>query len=236
MQPVHEADRIMERLGVSADVRRLSGMARYGIDTGKAIGLGIPVLRAEARFLRKGHGETQRHDLAQALWDTEIHEARILASMVDAPGLVHEARMERWATAFNSWDLCDQCCNNLFRHAAPAWHMAATWGSLGIDGPEFTVRAGFVLMATLAVGDKQAPDESFLAYFPLVQAGCVDGRNYVKKAVSWALRQIGKRNAVLHKEALDLASWMREQTAPAPRWVGRDVLRDLERSVVVERL
>lgn len=230
MQPTHEAERILVRLRASSDARRLSGMARFGIDTSKAMGLAIPVLRVEARLLRKGHGEMQRHDLAQALWDTEVHEARILASMVDAPDLVHEARMERWATAFNSWDLCDQCCNNLFRHAAPAWRMAAAWASLGAHGPEFTVRAGFVLMATLAVGDKQAPDESFLAYFPLLRTGCVDGRNYVKKAVSWALRQIGKRDAVLHKEALVLARWMQEQTALAPRWVGRDVLRDLERS------
>lgn len=236
MQPTHEADIIMERLGASADARRLSGMARYGIDTGKAMGLAIPVLRAEARLLRKGRDEIKRHDLAQALWDTEIHEARILASMVDAPGLAHEEQMERWATAFNSWDLCDQCCNNLFRHAAPAWRMAAGWASLGAHGPEFTVRAGFVLMATLAVGDKRAPDASFLAYFPLLSMGCMDGRNYVKKAVSWALRQIGKRSAVLHKESLLMARWMQEQSAPAPRWVGRDVLRDLERPMVVERL
>lgn len=211
-------------------------MARYGIDASQAIGLSIPVLRSEAGRLNNERGDEERHDLAQALWDTGIHEARILASMVDAPRQVREGQMECWAAAFTSWDLCDQCCNNLFRHAAPAWDMAIAWASRSVHGPEFTVRAGFVLMATLAVGDKHARDDRFLAFFPLLRSGCVDGRNYVKKAVSWALRQIGKRNVVLHAEALALARWMRDQPAREARWTGKDVLRDIERPAVLERL
>ncbi len=227
---------IIQRLENVADERRLEGMGRFGIDISRALGVSIPLLRNEARNCRKGANSVERHSLALALWDAGIHETRILASMVDSPGEVGEGQLEAWARDFNSWDLCDQCCNNLFRHTSHAWNKAMEWGALGARGPEFSVRAGFVLMATLAVGDKRSPDERFLEFFPLLRRGCADGRNYVKKAVSWALRQMGKRSSALHAPTVELANWMREQDTPSARWIGADALRDIERPEILERL
>ena len=164
------------------------------------------------------------HDLAAALWATGVHEARILASLVDDAALVDDEQFERWAVDFESWDLCDQVCQNLFRHAPPAWAKAVDWTSR----PElFVKRAGFSLMAGLAVADKRSDDERFAALLGPVAAAADDDRPLVRKGASWALRQIGKRSPALRALAVDVATALREHEGRGARWVGADVLREL---------
>ena len=230
---------LVARLRNVADPTRLTGMARYGIHTDRALGVSIPHLRAAARDAKKNSAMEERHALAASLWASELHEARILASMIDAPELVDARQMQAWAADFESWDLCDQCCTNLFRWTAPAWDQALAWSHLGREAPEFLKRAGFVLMATLAVGDKTSPDARFFPFFERIRAAVDDPRNYVKKAVNWALRQIGKRNAALNLIALNLCRELLEPArtlGPGARWVATDALRELESPEVQARL
>lgn len=169
---------VLARLRALADPTRLAGMARYGIATEHAYGVTVAELRGVARELGRDH------DLAAALWDSGVHEARILASLVDDATLVDDGQFERWAAGFDSWDLCDQVCQNLFRYAPPAWQKAAEW----TQRPElFVRRAGFSLMAGLAVADKEADDERFAALLEPLAAGADDDRPLVRKGASWAL-------------------------------------------------
>jgi 3-methyladenine DNA glycosylase AlkD len=161
-------------------------MARFGIQTSKALGISIPQLRDIAKRLRTNH------ELAQKLWKTGLHEARILASMIDDPEKVSEEQMERWAADFDSWDVVDSCCGNLFDETEFAIRKAHEWSK---RKEEYIKRAGFVLMAEMAVHDKKASDKTFLDFLPVIVRESSDERNFVKKAVNWALRQIGKRNA-----------------------------------------
>lgn len=232
--PPH-CEAILVELRSLARPGRLQGMARFGIDTSKALGVQIPELRNLARISKKGRTPAERHELAAALWQTGLHEPRILASMVDAPQLVPVQQLDAWAADFRSWDLCDQCCNNLFRHTDHGWDKAAAWAALGADGPEFTVRAGFVLMATLCVAHKQAPHSAFEPFWPLILEGCTDPRNFVKKGVNWALRQLGKRNAAFNARAVALAEEMLQLRSPAARWIASDALRELCSAKVRER-
>lgn len=213
-----QPDAILVQLRRLARPSRLPNMARFGIDTSTALGVSIPDVRRVARTHR---GE---HALALALWKTRIHEARILASLVDDPRQVTTSQMNAWALDFRSWDLCDQVCNNLFNRTPHAWHTARTWS---MRQEEFVRRAGFVLIATLAVHDKAATDDHFTPYFELIRRGAVDERHLVKKAVSWALRQIGKRNAALHTRALATARDLNALESKAARWIARDALREL---------
>lgn len=178
------------------------GMDRYGINVDKAFGCSIPLLREIAKQHKKNH------ELALELWNTTFHEARILASMVDDPKKVDEQQMEEWVKDFNSWDLCDQCCMNLFEDIPSAWEKAIEWSE---RKEEFVKRAGFVLMARFAVSDKKADDEKFLPFLKLIEKHSTDERNMVKKAVNWALRQIGKRNKTLHPVAIKCAERISKQ-------------------------
>jgi 3-methyladenine DNA glycosylase AlkD len=212
------ADEVLARLQALADRTRLAGMARYGIATENACGVTV----AELRTLAKEIGRD--HDLAAALWDSAVHEARILASLVDDPGLVDDAQFERWAAGFDSWDLCDQVCQNLFRYAPPAWSKAVEWTTR----PElFVKRAGFSLMAGLAVAEKRADDDSFVALLPALAAGADDDRPLVRKGASWALRSIGKRGPGLRNAALAVAEELAARPEPGARWVGLDARREL---------
>jgi 3-methyladenine DNA glycosylase AlkD len=211
---------VLEALEQLAQPQHLTGMRRFGINTGRALGVNIPRLRKLARELRRNH------DLALSLWATEVHEARLLGTMVAQPERLTAAQMEAWARDFDSWDLCDGACGNLFCRTALAWEMAPAWAA---REEEFVRRAGFVLMATLAVHQKTAPDAAFLAFFPLLERYAPDERNFVKKAVNWALRQIGKKNAVLRQEAIELARRIREQPHRSSRWIAADALRELEK-------
>jgi 3-methyladenine DNA glycosylase AlkD len=214
----------LKSLGNSASAE---GMARYGINIDAAYWVSIPNLRKISRKTGKNRA------LAEALWATGIHEARILAGMIYPPENITDKQMEMWASDFNSWDLCDQCCNNLFRKAANARMKAAEWTS---RDEEFVKRAGFVLMACLAVHDKEATDSEFLKLLPIIKREAVDRRNFVKKAVNWALRQIGKRNVRLNQAAIATANEIREMDSFAAKWIAADAIRELTSDAVQKRL
>jgi len=218
---------VLRRLNAAADRSRLPGMSRYGINVEKAIGVPIPDLRKLARALGPDH------DLAIALWETEVHEARLLAAMIDDPAQVTEAQMETWVHDFDSWDLCDQVCGNLFDRTRFAFRKATEWTS---REEEFVKRAGFAVLAWAAVHRKDVGDDPFRAFFPIIRSASTDERNYVKKAVNWALRQIGKRSAALNAEAVATAERIRRMDSKAARWIGSDALRELTSPSVQARL
>jgi len=218
---------VLDRLRSLADPEARAGMARFGIETGKALGVNIPTLRALARDIGRDHV------LAEELWASGVHEARVLAALVDDPRLVSEEQMERWVVQLDSWDVCDGVCSTLFDRTPFAYSKAAEWS--GRD-PEFVKRAGFVLMAALAVHDKQAADECFLEMMPLIERESHDERNFVKKAVNWALRQIGKRNRRLNAAAVEAGERIRAQGSLAARWIAADALRELRSENVRARL
>ena len=220
-------DRIMSRLQSLANPEALAGMARFGITPRGAYGVAVPELRKIA-------GETGvSHPLAIRLWESGIHEARILASMIDSPAEVTSAQMEKWAREFDSWDICDQCCSNLFDKTRFAYRKAAEWGQ---REEEFVKRAGFVLMAALAVHDKRTRDDEFVRFLGMIEARATDDRNFVKKAINWALRQIGKRNPRLNQEAVAAAKRIQQMPSPAAKWIASDALRELTSEAVRRRL
>ena len=202
-------------------------MARFGIDTTRAVGVTVTELRRFARDL--GHD----HELAAALWASGVHEARLLASLVDEPAMVSEAQMEAWVADLDSWDVCDGVCGNLFDRTPFALDKAVEWSS---REPEFEKRAAFALMASAAVHRKDLPDAAFASLLPVIRAQAIDERNYVKKAVSWALRQIGKRSSGLNSQAVRTAERIERIDSPAARWVARDALRELRSDAVQARL
>jgi len=218
---------IMNQLKSLANPETVKGMERYGINPESAYGISIPELRKIAGQVGKNHL------LAEKLWASGIHEARILASMIGDRKKVTPEQMDRWVKDFNSWDLCDQCCNNLFRKVEFAREKALEWSS---RPEEFVKRAGFVLMACLAVHDKKAKDEEFFTYMPIIRNASQDSRNFVKKAVNWALRQIGKRNADLNRVAIETANEIGELNSRTARWIASDALRELTSRAVQEKL
>jgi 3-methyladenine DNA glycosylase AlkD len=197
----------------------LAGMARYGINTKRALGVNMPVLRSMARKFRRDHA------LALSLWKTGIREARILAALVDDPKCITEKQMEQWVRNFDSWDICDGCCGSLFDRTEFAVRKAFEWSR---RKQEYVKRAGFVLMATLSVHDKKAPDRVFLDFLKPIEREASDNRNYVKKAVNWALRQVGKRNPALRTAAMRTARRIRQIDSPSARWIAADALRELQ--------
>ena len=217
---MHTCSTVLARLRAMANPASAAGMARYGISTRGLLGVGIPAMRRLAK-------ETGRdHALALALWDSGVHEARILASLVAEPERLTAAQMNRWVRELDSWDICDQLCNNLLRRSPEAHARAVAWSQ---QRGEFVRRAGFTLMAVLAVHDKAAPDAVFAEDLRLIEQAAGDGRNFVKKAVNWALRQIGKRNPALCRAAIASARRILQQDTPSARWIARDALRELER-------
>jgi 3-methyladenine DNA glycosylase AlkD len=219
--------KVVAELRAHANPANVAGMARYGINPENTLGVSIPFLRAMAKRIGRDHA------LARELWASGIHEARILAGLVDDPAAVTAAQLERWAKDFDSWDVCDGVCSSLFDKTPFAWDKAVEWSS---RPGEFVKRAGFVLMAALAVHDKQAPDERFREFIPLIEREAVDERNFVKKAVNWALRQIGKRNRALNRDAIAAARRIRKIDSRSARWIAADALRELESDAVRERL
>lgn len=217
---------IIRRVRSLGDPAAAAGMARYGIKATNLLGVSIPKLRALARECGRNHA------LALELWATGIHEARILASMVDVPGEVGSGQMDRWARGFVSWDVCDQCCNNLFGYTPFAWEKAVRWAD---RKGEFVRRAGFVMMAVLAVHDKAAGDRAFAALMPVIERHAVDERNFVRKAVNWALRQIGKRNERLRRMAIRTAERIRRIDSRSARWIASDALAELSSGAVMRR-
>ncbi|MFA5055197.1 MAG: DNA alkylation repair protein [Dehalococcoidia bacterium] len=202
-------------------------MARYGIKPAKAYGVSIPDLRAIAKEIGTDH------ELALELWRSGIHEARIIAGMIADPDRTTEKLIDSWVSDFDSWDICDQCCMNLFRSTKFAYGKAVEWSA---NEKEYIKRAGFVMMACLAVGDKKAGDEKFLEFLPIIEREAGDSRNYVQKAVNWALRQIGKRNAVLNKKAIETAEEIQKMSMRSAKWIASDALRELKSEAVQARL
>jgi 3-methyladenine DNA glycosylase AlkD len=222
-----ECAELLQRLKSAADPKAVTGMARFGITVTNAYGVSIPQLRTLARELGTDH------DLAQELWAAGVHEARILASMIADPNQVTDAQLERWVLDFDSWDLCDQCCINLFRKTAVAYQKAIEWSA---REEEFVKRAGFVLIAALAVHDKGAADSAFLPFLTIIKREAADGRHVVKKAVSWALRQIGKRNHYLNHCALETAEEMLANDSTIAHAIASAAIRELTSEKVQNRL
>jgi len=218
---------IIRKLESLADPQRAKGMAYAGIRGHKVYGISIPSLRKIAKEAGRNHA------LAQELWKSGIHEARLVACMIDDFKMVTEEQLESWIKDFDSWDLCDQCCSNLFDKTALAYQKAVEWSR---REEEYVKRAGFVMMATLAVHDKKAKDDVFLKFLPMVERGSTDERNFVKKAVNWALRQIGKRNTRLNKAAIETAEAILKVDSKAAKWVASDALKELTSPTVQRRL
>jgi len=210
-----------------ANARNVAGMSRYGISPRGTLGLSIPPLRNLARKLRPNHR------MALGLWATGIHEARILASMIDDPLAVSRRQMDSWLADVDSWDVCDQLCANLLERVPLARHRMKTWAR---RKSEFVRRAGFVLLARIAVSDKGAPDALFEEYLRFIVRNGADSRNLVRKAVNWAIRQIGKRNRRLQRSAIASARLFARHPDPAVRWIGLDALRELTSPKVALRL
>jgi 3-methyladenine DNA glycosylase AlkD len=211
------AQEIITLLNSQADPKNVEGMARFGINPKNTLGISVPYLRKLAKEINKNHA------LAQELWNSGLHEARLLAGFIDNPKEVTGKQMDCWVSDFDSWDVCDQVCGSLFDKTPFAFDKAHVWAK---DEREFVRRAGFSMMAVLAVHDKKTTDEKFLEFFPLIKQYSVDERNFVKKAVNWALRQIGKRNSNLLKHAKLLAEEIREIPSISSRWVAGDALRE----------
>ena len=226
----------LEGLGNETD---RAGMARFGIKVDDAYGVSVTQLRRIAKRLGRDH------ELAGALWASGNHEARLLAAFVDEPARVDADQMERWAAEFDSWDVCDEVTTDLFDQTPLAWAKAVEWAT---RPEEFVKRAGFAMMAGLAVHDKAAGDEAFLGLFGAIERGAFDERNFVRKAVNWALRNIGKRDRALHEAAIGCALHIRETAdkraggprggdpaVRAARWVASDALRELRSAKVIAR-
>ncbi len=207
--------------------RVVAGMARYGLPSEGAFGVPMGMLLKLAKQLGTDHA------LSLALWKSGRYEARLLAALVGDPEQVTRGQMNAWANGFENWGDCDTVCFNLFDRAPFAWEKARQWAS---SRREFVKRGSFVLMACLALHDKQAPDKRFLALLPLVERGASDERNFVKKGVSWALRAIGERNRALNEASLVVAKRLAGSKEEAARWVGKDALRALASPPVRARL
>ena len=218
---------VLAELNRLADPSRLSGMARYGIAADRALGITVTQLRAYARTLGRDHG------LAAELWDSDVHEARMLATMIDEPACVTAAQLEAWVCDVDSWDLCDGLCGNLVDRTPFALDKAVEWAA---RGEVFVRRAGFALMAWMAVHRKDLNDERFEMFLPIIRDASTDERTYVKKAVNWALRQIGKRSERLNRAAIETARDIQRIDSPAARWIAADALRELTGEPVQERL
>jgi 3-methyladenine DNA glycosylase AlkD len=216
----------LKRLGTAK--RREEMAVRYGIHTElEAFGTTMADMQKIARRTGRDHA------LAEALWDVEIYEARMLAALVDVPEQVTAAQMDRWCADFDNWALCDTACMHLFDRTPHAFAKVEKWSR---SRAEFVRRAAFALLASLALHGKSAGSECFARYLPLIEDAATDERNFVKKAVNWALRGIGECNAELHAAALVVAARLTDSANSAARWVGRDALRQLQRPAVIERL
>jgi len=218
---------VLREMRAKGDAKAVEGMAKFGISKENTLGISIPTLRGFAKRLGKNHS------LALALWKSGVHEARILAAMVDDPEKVTKKQMDNWVEEFDSWDVCDQCCGCLFDKTPYAYDKAVEWS---VRREEFVKRAGYVLMAELAIYDKEAGDTKFLEFFEAIERGSTDSRNFVKKAVNWAVRQIGKRNLRLNREAQKLAVKISRLDSSSAKWVASDALRELRSSSVQARL
>lgn len=220
-------EQILSYLKAHSRPDQLSGMKRFGMSVENRLGLSMPFLRKTAKEIGKDH------ELALALWETGIAEARILAALVDDPKMLTEQQMEDWVKVIDSWDVCDQLCMNLFEKSPLAWKKIKDWST---RPEEFVKRTAFSLIACLAWHDKKSDDERFIELLPIIIQASTDERNFVKKSVNWALRNIGKRNTRLNQAVVETALLMRYMDSKSARWIGSDALRELESEAVRKRL
>jgi 3-methyladenine DNA glycosylase AlkD len=233
---LNTADSLIAHLHTLANPHNVAGMARFGIrPTTPILGISVTTLRKIAREVRRewGRGVKGDHALAADLWASGIHEARTLASMLDDPAQVTPAQMDAWIADFDTWDICDQVCMNLFDKTPYAYAKVAEWCA---REREFEKRAGFALMAVLVVRAKKADAAKFEPFFDLIEQGAMDDRNFVKKAVNWALRQIGKGQPALYPRALALAEKLAASEVKSARWIGRDAVRELTDPETLKRM
>lgn len=217
---------ILRELKALADPKVRAKMEYFGVRVPNAHGISAPVLHALANHIGKNHA------LAGELWATGIHEARILATLIGESEKVTAAEMERWARDFDSWDVVDAACCYLYAYAEPAWSKVAPWSRR----EEFVKRAAFSLIAYLSYKDKEAKDAGFQECLRIIEREAWDERNFVRKAVNWALRNIGKRNLRLNREAIRAADRIRKQGTTSARWIAADALRELRSAAVQARL
>jgi 3-methyladenine DNA glycosylase AlkD len=217
----------LDLLKRKATKKTLAGMSRYGIPSDDALGVAVGDIRAIAKHLGRNH------PLALELWQTGIYEARMLACFVDDPKCVEPKQMDAWCADFDSWAICDTACFHLWDRTPHAWKKVDKWSK---SKREFVKRAAFALLASLALHDKQADDELFARRLSLITTAADDGRNFVKKGVSWALRGIGHRSAYLHSACLAVAEKLASSENVASRWIGKDALKDLSRHLVETKL
>jgi 3-methyladenine DNA glycosylase AlkD len=218
---------VLEQLRSKAKADQLEGMARFAIVGEQRLGVSVPDMRKIAKGIGKDH------QLALELWDTGIPEGMIVAGMIAEPDKLTDQEMETWVVKIDSWDVCDQVCMNLFEKTPLAERKIYQWSE---REEEFVKRAAYALIACLAWHDKDASDEAFTKYFPVIVAGATDERNFVKKAVNWALRNIGKRNQKLNQAAIQVAYQIQELDSKSARWIAADAIRELESEKVQERL
>lgn len=220
-------EEVITVLKAKANPHNVEGMARFGINPHNTLGVSVPDMRKLAAAI------TKNHLLAQQLWKTGIHEARIVATMIDDPALVTLEQMESWVQDFDSWDVCDQACMTLFSRTSLGIEKAHEWST---RKKEFVKRAGFALMASLALGKKNVTEEQLASFLPDIEREAMDERNFVKKSVNWALRQIGKKNLALNKLAVETAERISKQDSKSARWIASDALRELTGEPVRLRL
>lgn len=220
-------EEIIKELESLSNPEDVEGMARFGINHKKTYGVRMPELRRIAKKAGKDH------ELAEKLWDAGYGETKILAGLIEDPKMVTNDQMEKWVAGFDSWDVCDQCCINLFRKTPFAYRKVFEWST---REEEFVKRAAFAMIAVLAVHDKKAEDNKFEEFLPLIIKESSDSRNFVKKAVNWALRQIGKRNINLNKRAVEVAEEISTMGFKSAKWIASDAIRELESEKVQERL
>ncbi|MFA5840429.1 MAG: DNA alkylation repair protein [Candidatus Margulisiibacteriota bacterium] len=211
-------NKLVIKLKSLANPKNVAGMARFGITANNTLGISMPTLRKMAKEIGKDH------NLAQQLWDSGIHEAKILASFIDDPKLVTAKQMDQWVADFDSWDVCDQVCGSLFDKTPFIHKKIFQWAK---DKREFVRRTAFASIAWLAVHDKKAEDSYYTNFFPIIKRYATDERNFVKKAVNWALRQIGKRNKKLNKLALELSKEILKSDSKTAQWIAKDAIREL---------
>lgn len=222
-----QAKEILGQLKRRGSKKNVEGMARYGIVAKKVMGVSI----GDLRTISKGYG--RNHELAKALWKSGVYEARMLVAFVGDPEQLTPAQMDAWCRDFDNWAICDALCFHLYDKTPHAYKKVAEWAR---SDEEFVKRAAFALAASLAGHDKKAADKPFEQILPIIERGATDGRNFVKKGVSWALRGIGMRSPNLHARSLALARKLAESSNPAARWVGKDTIRDITRPLVLKRV
>lgn len=218
---------ILTEIRKQANPANVAGMARFGINSKNTLGVSVTFLRGLAKEIKKNEtSKVKLHAIASELWESSIHEARILATLIDDPELVDTKQLDNWVNDLDSWDVCDALCMNLVDKTSFAFSKAKSWVE---KEEEFTRRAGFSLIATLALHRHNNPDSDYEIFFRLIEKYSTDERNFVKKAVNWALRQLGKRNEKLLLRASALAQKMLRSKSKTARWIAKDALKEFER-------